>query len=409
MAYKGIDYLRRKLLGKRNRVLTRYKYYEMKNTARDISGIMPKEFRNLKKVIGWIPTSVDALADRISFDRFENDPFRLNEIYKQNNMDILIDDAVLSALISSCSFIYVSLGVNGYPRLQVIDGGNATGIIDPITRMLNEGYAVLERDEYKRPVTEAYFTKEYTEIYENKKAVQRFKNPAPFALLVPVINRPDAVRPFGHSRISRACMSLTQDALRVLKRTEVSSEFYSYPQKYVLGMSQDSEFNKDSATISNFLSITKDDDGDKPVVGQFTQQSMSPHIDELRNIASLFAGETGLTLDDLGFSTANPTAYDAIKASHETLRHTAEKAERSFGVGLLNAGYLAACLRDNYAYERMSLSDTTPTWRPVFDPDASTLGILGDAILKINQAIPDYLTADSIRKLTGIEGNKNEQ
>ena len=34
-AYKGLDYLRRKLALKRTRVLTRYRFYELKNVMRD--------------------------------------------------------------------------------------------------------------------------------------------------------------------------------------------------------------------------------------------------------------------------------------------------------------------------------------------------------------------------------------
>ena len=50
----------------------------------------------------------------------------------------------VSALISSCCFIYISSDEDNYPRLQVIDGYNATEIIDPITGMLKEGRAVIE-------------------------------------------------------------------------------------------------------------------------------------------------------------------------------------------------------------------------------------------------------------------------
>lgn len=49
--------------------------------------------------------------------------------------------------------------------------------------------------------------------------------------------------------------------------------------------------------------------------------------------AGLFAGETGLTLDDLGFVTDNPSSAEAIKASHENLRLIARKAQRTFGTG----------------------------------------------------------------------------
>lgn len=400
----GIDYLRRRLADKQTRVLLRYKYYEMKNNAQDFSSLAPEKFKGLKETVGWCAKAVDSLADRLQFDEFQNDEFDLSEIFLSNNQDILIDSAVLSALISACSFVYIRED-NGYPRLQVIDGSNATGIIDPVTNLLTEGYAVLERDSMGVVKTEAYFMAGMTEIYSHGVLVQRIPNAAPYALLVPIIYRPDAKRPFGHSRISRACIAYTQTALRTIKRSEVSAEFYSFPQKYVLGLSEDAEFNNRLATISSFLNFTKDGDGDHPIVGQFQQQSMTPYTEQLRTLASLFAGETGLTLDDLGIATENPSSAEAIKAGHENLRLTARKAQRTFGTGLLNVGYLAVCIRDRYAYQRDAFRDTKVAWLPIFEPDAAALSGVGDAILKINQAVPDYFGARNIKALTGMESD----
>ena len=400
----GIDYLRRRLADKQTRVLLRYKYYEMKNNVQDFSSLAPEKFKGLKETIGWCAKAVDSLADRLQFDEFQNDEFNLSEIFLSNNQDILIDSAVLSALISACSFVYIKED-NGYPRLQVIDGANATGIIDPVTNLLTEGYAVLERDSMGVEKTEAYFMAGMTEIYSHGVLVQRIPNPAPYALLVPIIYRPDAKRPFGHSRISRACIAYTQTALRTIKRSEVSAEFYSFPQKYVLGLSEEAEFNNRLAPISSFLNFTHAGDGDHPIVGQFQQQSMTPYTEQLRTLASLFAGETGLTLDDLGFATENPSSAEAIKAGHENLRLTARKAQRTFGTGLLNVGYLAVCIRDRYAYQRQAFRDTKVAWLPIFEPDAAALSGVGDAILKINQAVPDYLGARNIKALTGMESD----
>lgn len=409
MDYKGIHYLRQKLASKQARVLLRYKYYEMKNAIQDYDVIIPEQFRTIREVLGWCAKAVDTLSDRVVFDRFENDTFNVNEIFNFNNRDIFIDSSILSALISACSFVYISEDDDGYPRLQVIDGGNATGVIDPITNMLHEGYAVLERDDNGTPTVECYSVAGRTDYYyKGQTQPESIYNNAPYALLVPMINRPDAARPFGHSRISRACMQLTQTALRTLKRSEVSAEFYSFPQKYVLGMSGSAQFNNRMATLSSFLRIDQDRNGNKPVVGQFSQQSMQPYLEQLKSIASLFAAETGLTLDDLGFTTANPMSAEAIKASHENLRLTARKAQRTFGSGLLNVGYLSACVRDDTEYDRKAFCNTTPLWAPIFEPDGSSLGAIGDAIYKINEAAPGYITNSTIRTLTGLEGG-NEQ
>lgn len=402
---KGISYLRTKLATKQSRVNTRYKYYEMKNHTLDFDISTPPSLKYWESVLGWCGKAVDSLADRLQFREFRNDNFALNEIFQMNNPDTLFDSAVLSALISSCCFIYISPDEEEYPRLQVIDGGNATGEIDPITGLLKEGYAVLERDsETNAPTLEAYFEPRKTTYYEKGKQEQGETNCAPYPLLVPIIYRPDARRPFGHSRISRACMSIIGSALRTIKRSEISAEFFSFPQRYVTGLSNDAEaIDKWKATMSSLISFTKDDDGDNPSLGQFSQQSMSPHTDQLKMFASLFAGETGLTLDDLGFATENPSSAEAIKASHENLRLTARKAQRTFGSGFLNVGYLSACLRDHFDYRREQLYLTKPIWEPVFEPDASALSIIGDGAIKINQAVPGYFGKENLHDLSGID------
>lgn len=413
--YKGIEYLRNKLNLKRTRVRLRYGYYEMKNSIEEFAISTPPNLLGWKSVLGWCGKAVDALADRLVFREFENDNFAMNEIFRLNNPDILFDSAVLSALISSCCFIYISKGDDGFPRLQVIDGGNATGIMDPITGLLQEGYAVLERDNNDNPKVEAHFKVGQTDIYSAGLRPRAIGNSAPAPLLVPIVYRPDAKRVFGHSRISRACMSIVGSALRTVKRSEISAEFYSFPQKYITGLSEDVEkMDKWKASMSSMMTFTKDEDGDSPTLGQFSQQSMTPHTEQLRMFAALFAGETGLTLDDLGFATENPSSAEAIKAAHENLRVTARKAQRTFGSGFLNAGYLATCLRDDYAYYRNQIYMTKPVWEPVFEPDAAMLSSIGDGAIKINQAVPGYFSKDNLRNLTGIDesaiaaGNQGE-
>lgn len=400
--YKGVEYLKKKLSQKRIRVKTRYQYYEMKNTIKDFMISTPPELRAFQSVTGWCGKAVDNLADRIVFREFADDNFDIGEIFAMNNPDTFFDSAVLSALISSCCFVYISEDDNGLPKLEIIDGSNATGIIDQTTGLLKEGYAVLERDDYDNPEIEAYFTGGNIMIIQNG-TIRNIPNNVQYPLLVPIIFRPDAVRPFGHSRISRSCMDIVNSAMRTIKRSEIAAEFYSFPQKWVVGTSQDAEpLDKWRAAMSALIEITKDDEGDKPTFGQFQQQSMAPHLDQLKMFAGLFAGETGLTLDDLGFPTENPSSAEAIKAAHENLRLVARKAQRTFGTGFLNVGYLAACLRDDFPYERRQFYLTKPKWEPVFEPDAAALSSYGDGAIKINQAIPGYIDESKMRDFVGF-------
>lgn len=408
MAYKGIVYLRNKLSNRRSRVNMRYKQYAMKWQDLDPGVTIPLEIKSkYRSVLGWCAKGVDSLADRLVFRDFDNDDFEVNEIFEANNPDVFFDSAVLSALIGSCSFIYISKAKDQV-RLQVIEASNATGIIDPITNLLTEGYAVLKRDDFGNPISEAYFLPTETKFLING-VESVVPNPTNHPLLVPIIHRPDAVRPFGRSRITRAGMYYQRYAKRTLERADITAEFYSFPQKYVLGTSQDSEpMDSWKATVSSMLEFTKDSDGDKPVVGQFTTSSMTPFTEQLKTAAAGFAGEMGLTMDDLGFVSDNPSSVEAIKASHENLRLAGRKAQRSLGSGFLNVAYLAACLRDDYSYERNQFVNTIARWEPLFEADANMLSLIGDGAIKLNQAIPGFMDKETIREITGVKGSDQE-
>ena len=401
---RGIEYFRQLLESKRLGVLLRYGYYEMHQQVLDFGISTPPKLQHWQSVVGWGAKAVDTLADRLTWGRFKNDLFDLDGIYNMNNPDVVFDSAILSALISGCSFIYISPDGDGFPRLQVIDGANATGEVDPLTGLLTEGYAVLSRDDQNRPLVEAYFLPNTTTIYEKGKDGMVYSHSVGYPLLVPIIHRPDAARPFGHARISRAVMNLIGSAMRTLKRGEISAEFYSFPQKYVSGLAEDAELDKWSAAMSAMITITKDADGDHPIFGQFQQQTMTPHLDQLRMFASMIAGETGLTLDDLGFPSDTPSSAESIKAAHDNLRLAARKAQRCFGSGFLNAGFLAACLRDKQAYERSELYRTRPVWQPIFEPDAAAISLIGDGVIKLNNAIPGYITQERLDELLGFDG-----
>ena len=196
-------------------------------------------------------------------------------------------------------------------------------------------------------------------------------------------------------------------AKRTLERADITAEFYSFPQKYVVGLSQNAEpMDTWKATVSSMLQFTKDEDGGDPTLGQCKTSNMSPFTDQLRTAAAGFAGEMGLTLDDLGFVSDNPSSVEAINASHEGLRLAGKKAQRSLGSGLLNVAYVAVCLKDGITYTRTRFMDTIPKWEPLFEADASALGLIGDAAIKLNQAIPGIVDENTIRDYTGM-GGKN--
>lgn len=406
-AIAGADKLALKLNRVSAYVKECYDYYEQKYTPISMPTIVPEKFRPLIRVLGWATQSVNTLANKLKFLRFANadgaDPFLFNEIFGYNEKDVLTDTLVLSALISSCSFVYISADTDGYPTLQAIDGGRATGVIDPRTRLLKEGYAVLERDIYGNSTLFAYFAPDYTAYIDSaKKIVDWRENPTGIPLLVPVCYMPSEVKPFGRSRITMSSKATMRDASLILLRAHCAGEFYSFPQKYVTGLDPELKFDEVKATYSSFLKLTQGENGDKAAFGQFQQGSMTPYLDDYKSKAAMFASENDLTMGDLGFATDNPATRESIEAAHEPLRSTAEKAQRNLGSGLKNAAYLAACLRDGQTYGRQILSDIDCVWAPIFSYSTSTLSGMGDAVNKMQQAFPEFFTEEKLKRLTGL-------
>lgn len=408
MAEENIEYLRNKLALKSPRVILRYLYYEQKQ-HRQQDLLIPPWLRGLYgSTVGWCSKAVDELADRLCFLGFADntDIYGVGDIFDANNPDVFFDAAIQEALIGSCAFAHISHGDNGerMPKLSLLTAKDATGVMDEQTGLLKEGYAVLDRDKNGKPQIEAYFVPGRTEYHLKDGSVLVEESECRYPLLVPIVYKPTSARPFGHSRISRACMYYQQFAENTLRRAEVSSEFYSFPQKYVTGLSPDADpLDAWKASISAMLRFDKDDEGDSPTLGQFTQQSMSPYTEQVRMAAAMFAGETGLTLDDLGFVSDNPSSAEAIKASHESLRVIARKAQKNFANAFANVGFIGACVRDNEPYTRSLVTDMKAKWEPIFEPDAAMLSTVGDGAIKINQAVPGFFSKENLEDLTGIE------
>lgn len=127
-------------------------------------------------------------------------------------------------------------------------------------------------------------------------------------------------QPFGRSRISRAVMSITDCAVRTAMRAELGAEFFTSPQKYLLGADDDA-FDKPKwqAYIGSLFLASKDKDGDVPQFGQLAQGSMQPHMDYMRQLAAQFSGETCVPISSLGVIHDNPASAEAIYAAKEDL------------------------------------------------------------------------------------------
>jgi hypothetical protein len=206
-------------------------------------------------------------------------------------------------------------------------------------------------------------------------------------LVEPLTYDPQLDRPFGRSRITRAVMDITDRAARTVMRTEISAEFYASPQRYVLGADESAwaDVDKWKAVMGRFLTLTKDEDGDTPSVGQFPQATMQPHFDMLRLLATQFAGETGVPVSSLGVVADNPSSAEAIYAAKEDLIVEAQASNRVLGASLARVAQRAVMLRDGLTAPTDDLRRLQTRWA---DPAFTSPVSAGDALVKLSAVFP---------------------
>ena len=280
---------------KRARNIIRQQYYDQKIGLKDLGISTPPSLKNINSVLGWPAKTVDVLADRIKFERFvaageDEDPHGLNTIVADNDFRETFAQTAASALTHSCAFITITQGdkSKGEPEILLLPKSAhwATGIWDKRTRNIKAGLSITKADTSNSgditPREVTVYLPDKTVIMQAIAGggweIETIPNPTGRPLIVPVVSGADLRKPFGRSRISRAVMALTDSAIRTVVRSEISAEFYASPQRYLLGADEDAlTGSKWSAVISKMLTISRDEDGQVPQVGQFSQMSMQPH------------------------------------------------------------------------------------------------------------------------------------
>lgn len=373
------------------------KYYRKKNTLKDLGISIPPQLKTLETVIGWPAKSVDMLAARSIFDGFvyedeiENG---IDGILRDNKFKIMYKQAVTSELIHSCAFVTVSKGAEGEPPVLIsfYSAENGAAIWDSRLKRIECGFTVVEVDKKSgSPVWINLYTDEA--VIELRKdgvwRATRLEHPQGRPLMEALVYCPDIDRPMGKSRISRAVMSITDSAVRTALRSEVSAEFFTSPQKYMLGV-DDAIFENQTkwdAYIGNLMAITRDEEGNIPSVGQFPQMSMQPHTDYMRSLAASFAGETNLPISSLGIIHDNPASAEAMRTAESYLIMEAESLNETNGDALRSIGLLVHAIARGVTIDQ--LSDAEKSIEPRFrNPSMPSVVSQSDAIVKQVAAFP---------------------
>lgn len=363
------------------RNLIRSNYFDGKHTLRKLGLTLPAALANLDTVVGWPTQAVTTLENRLELDGFvragqgETDK-TIEDLFAQNMMAIDASQAHTAALVHGTSFVAVTGAVEPNDPDAVItvhSALQATGLWDSRHRCLRAGMVVETANKYN-PHRLILFTPEatmtFTSTVSNGVEMVRMPHSLGRVPMVALSHRPWLERPFGVSRINRAVMSMTDQAIRCIMRTEAAAEFFSFPQRYILGVSEDEMQNSGwSAYMNRLLAIGRDEDGQMPDVKQLPAQSMQPHIDELRSIAMMFSGETGIPPSYLGIIHDNPASADAIRAAESKLVKIAERDQIIFGARWCEVARLA--LQVATGEDTRTLTDLQAHWKDASTPTKS--------------------------------------
>lgn len=384
---------------KRPRNVLRSVYYDGKAPLKDAGISIPPKMKRISAVLDWPGKGVRALAHRNIFDSYvgqADDPFALSELLTVNRFDVELPQAIVSAYKHSCSFLTVAPGdtASGEPDVVIMPRSAewTAATWDSRRRMVASALAIHAVDDKGKPTEFTMYLPDSVISIEKKARVYvaDFRpNPLGEVLVEPLAYDPQVDRPFGRSRISRSAMSITDRAVRSIVRQETTAEFFSSPQRWVMGADKDAFDGADadrwSAIMGRVLAFSKDEDGGTPTVGQFPQMSMQPHTDMLRQVASEFAAEMNMPVSALGIVQDNPASAEAMYAANENLVIEAQYQNKVFTPALLGVARKAIMLRDGFTVPTTEMLALQVKWA---NPSMPSPVSASDALVKLATVFP---------------------
>lgn len=350
---------------KRPKNRLRRDFYHMHVGVQNIGIALSAEMLDkIRVACSWPAKAVDVLAQRSILDGFVfesgAEDEHMQRILLDNRMAQKYPMAAVSEGICSGMMWTLSRGRVGRSnvRIKTHSFETSAGIWDGNEERLECGMAIISNRDFTpwdmqlghAPDVVNLYTPEATVVLRRSVDGRRWeaeyhRHNMGRPLMEPMCFAPSMDRPFGKSRISRAVMGITMSKLREDCRSEISAEFFTTPQKFLLGADEDAfDMDRYQAYIGNIFLASKDEDGDVPQFGQLSQGSMQPHVDYARSLAAQFAGETAIPLHSLGVVSDNPDSAEAMQMAERDLVQLAEQMNRGNGESLRNVALMAMAL-----------------------------------------------------------------
>lgn len=394
----------------------RSRMFEGKYRARHLGISVPPQLERVETTLMWPAKSVEALEALINLEGFvvpdgTAADFGLDTIWRENRLGIEATQAHTSALKYGVAFLAVMAGGEGEPAvvIRTLSPTSSTALWDANKRRVSAALSIT-KSENGNP-TEFILLLDDRVITGTKTHGAWVAVSAPHTLgrcpVTALPFKPSVEEPFGRSRITRGVMTITERVARTLLRMEISAEFYSAPQRWLMGADESVFENEDgtrrsgwSVQIDKILAVGADEDsGQLPTTGQYQQLTMQPHMDMVRSDAALFAGETNIPVSALGIIHDNPASDAAMQSAYMALYGEAERSQEPFGAGWVDIMLMAVEIRDGKD-AAAALAGLRAKWSRV---DAPTMAARGDFVIKQVQAFPWMVQSDVALEESGYD------
>lgn len=394
-----------------NRV--RRAYYEGENRLKDLGISIPPPLKDVETVVGWPKKAVSALASRVRFDGFtaadEAVSAELAAIVSETALKRKMRQAIESELVAGCDFVTLSPGGSDEPSVIITtrSAEDCAAEWDERRGRIGRGLAIFDYVDGEPVELAIYDSSEtiHVTMDENERVdVVRMAHRMGRPMMVALAYNPTESKPLGQSRINSAVRSITDSGVREALRTEISAEFFTTPQKYLLGADGDAfeDVTKWEAYIGSVFAIGRDENGDTPQFGQLSQGSMAPHVEYMRSLAARFSAETNIPVSMLGVIHDNPSSAEAIYAANEPLIIEADTVIEDNSEELAALARMALAVSRGKALDALTAeeSDIVPHWK---NPAMPSIVSQADAMVKIASVVPAFANTEVFWEQMGFD------
>ena len=380
-------------------------YYEMKVRTKDLGISIPPQLTGINTVTGWAKKAVDVRAVRSDFDGFvfqgKNDP-ELDLLVKQNDLRSKYAMACRSMLVHGISTMTVMRGAGGQPsaKVRTFSANQSCVLWDKDEEDIACGIVCAGVDNLGHATKYVCHFPDAVVTFENvdgEWTTAIDPNPLGVPLMVALRHDPDPDKPLGHSVITPELTGIVDKAMRDVLRMEVGAEFFTAPQRYILGAAEDlfspgededgnplpaTDAAKFRAYIGSYLALTRDESGEIPAVGQFPAGNAENFIKVFENDAQRFSGASNVPIGQLGVLSNTYTSSDALGAANDPLILDVQMINRHNERVMERVGELMMAVSRGKRLDQLDEHERSITVN-FTDPSQPTLSARADAWTKL--------------------------